>query len=393
MKNKINNFLKLIYKISIYTVAVTIIVTAILAVGYFLIPYIVKEYKEPKNFSVVLCDKIYESELPKDKELDYVVKKYGIKSIVFVSGNVNKKTAYIFQYINNNKLHHLFKTTDKFLPSQNEAIDFVNFVNTENNQPVLVCSADGGENIDALMVIYRVGCLKWELKDAMSEAQNHYSDNQKKVIEKLAYKLKNKYQISEPVIIKTNNAISFVVLGDAYYKVWQETLRSIWRNCVKNKQVPASFVFGVGDMIHSKKLYLIYKKYFSAKKIETPAYIPVLGNHEKGWIDNGDEEEVRDEIIPAIKSAVRYSKTTCNYYLDKNNTRFIIIDSYTDFGDRGVINNAGRQWVENVITSSPQKIKHIFVFFHEPAFPRVRHVQSSFDADPKLRNLFWNMQA
>jgi len=56
-----------------------------------------------------------------------------------------------------------------------------------------------------------------------------------------------------------------------------------------------------------------------------------------------------------------------------------------------VINDAGRNWVEKTITSAPEKIKHIFIFFHEPAFPRVRHIGNSFDANPKLRNLFWNM--
>ncbi|RLD10816.1 MAG: hypothetical protein DRI44_05065 [Chlamydiae bacterium] len=116
MKNKIYRILKSIYKISIYTFVIAIIFAAILAVGYFLIPYIVKEHKEPKNFSVVLQDKIYESGLPKDKELEYVVKKYGIRSI------------------------------------------------------------------DALMVIYRIGCLKWEFDDAISEAKNHYSDKQKEII-------------------------------------------------------------------------------------------------------------------------------------------------------------------------------------------------------------------
>jgi len=93
MRNKTNKFLKLIYKISIYTAAIIIIVTAILAVGYFLIPYIVKEHKEPESFSVVLRDKIYESELPKDKEFDYVIEKYGIKSVAFFNNDISQKSA------------------------------------------------------------------------------------------------------------------------------------------------------------------------------------------------------------------------------------------------------------------------------------------------------------
>jgi hypothetical protein len=230
--------------------------------------------------------------------------------------------------------------------------------------------------------------------DAISETKKSYTDEQEKSIKKLAYKLKNDCCTLDQIIRNTNNAVSFVALGDAYHRVWPKTLRSIWRNCSKDQLVPLDFVIGVGDMIHSKRLYLEYHKFFSAKKSKnkkTPVYLPVLGNHEEGWAKNGDEEEVRDTIIPAIKSAVRYNKTTCNYYVDKKNVRLIVVDQYTDFGDEGVINDMGRKWVENIITSAPKTIQHVFVFFHEPAFPRVRWIGGSFDANLKSRNLFWNM--
>ena len=166
------------------------------------------------------------------------------------------------------------------------------------------------------MVVYRVGCLRWEFSDAISETKSHYSDAQKKAIRKFTYELKNKCCTLEPAIQNIDDALNFVVLGDAYHRVWQKTLRNIWRNCAKGQHVPLDFVIGNGDMIHSRKLFLVYKKYFSSKKGQTPVYLPVLGNHEEGWVENRDEEEVRDEIIPSIESAVRYNKTTCNYYID-----------------------------------------------------------------------------
>lgn len=35
--------------------------------------------------------------------------------------------------------------------------------------------------------------------------------------------------------------------------------------------------------------------------------------------------------------------------------------------------------------------RHIFITFHEPAFPRSGHVGDSFNACPSDRNAFWNM--
>ena len=47
--------------------------------------------------------------------------------------------------------------------------------------------------------------------------------------------------------------------------------------------------------------------------------------------------------------------------------------------------------VEQVIASAPPDIDHIFVAFHEPAFPRYRHIWDSFNASPEERDAFWNM--
>jgi hypothetical protein len=71
--------------------------------------------------------------------------------------------------------------------------------------------------------------------------------------------------------------------------------------------------------------------------------------------------------------------------------RFIAVDGYTDLGKDGVINDEGRRWVEQVIKATPSSIDHVFISFHEPAFPRVRHVGDSFDQDIERRNAFWRM--
>lgn len=121
-----------------------------------------------------------------------------------------------------------------------------------------------------------------------------------------------------------------------------------------------------------------------------PVFLPVIGNHE---FENGGVHflHARDVLIPAIPGLVRRHATSCDYYLDHRNVRIIALDAYTDLGKGGVINDEGRAWAAQVIGSTPASIDHIFVSFHEPAFPRVRHVGDSFDKDPGLRDAFWRM--
>jgi len=105
-----------------------------------------------------------------------------------------------------------------------------------------------------------------------------------------------------------------------------------------------------------------------------------------------DMEFIRDKLIPALPNVVRMSATSCTYYWDYKNVRVISIDGYSgEAGTGGVINEKGRNWTEKAIASAPSTVDHIFVSFHAPAFPRVRHTQDSFNADPEQRNAFWNM--
>lgn len=113
--------------------------------------------------------------------------------------------------------------------------------------------------------------------------------------------------------------------------------------------------------------------------------------------DNGDPsvietEFIRDRLISIIPGVVRLSKNSCSYYYDHQNIRIISLDGYSgEIGQLGIINEKGRTWTETAIVSAPESIDHIFIAFHAPAFPRVRHTHDSFSAGPDLRNAFWNM--
>ncbi len=130
-------------------------------------------------------------------------------------------------------------------------------------------------------------------------------------------------------------------------------------------------------------------------------FFPVRGNHEK----QSDVSYINNYIFPAYKNKIhRMNNHSMNYYVDWKNIRLIIIDQFSEFSrasdngffawlmpNNGNINDSGRKWTESVINSAGNTINHIFIAFHEPAFPRGRHIHDSFDKYPINRNKFWNM--
>ena len=186
---------------------------------------------------------------------------------------------------------------------------------------------------------------------------------------------------------------NFAVVSDPHGagSVWRAALEEI-RDGRANPPLPfspAELIAVTGDMDPPSTHYGVFLKVFSFPA-SRPLFLPVIGNH-------GDENEpgelgyVRDAIIPALPGAVRRHGGSCDFYLDHRNARFIVVDAYTELGYKGVINSAGREWVERAIVSAPPSVEHIFIFSHEPAFPRYRHLGSSFNADPRARDAFWRM--
>lgn len=127
------------------------------------------------------------------------------------------------------------------------------------------------------------------------------------------------------------------------------------------------------------------------------AVVQIPGNRPGIYPDDGnpaiiDMEFIRDKIVAAIPGVVRMSEGSCTYYCDVKNVRIVSIDAYSgEAGTGGIIDEKGRVWTEEAITSAPSGIDHVFIAFHSPAFPRVRHTFDSFNADTEQRNAFWNM--
>jgi len=191
----------------------------------------------------------------------------------------------------------------------------------------------------------------------------------------------------------SEKGFSIAVLADprSYSETWKNALSEI-RDMKTNPApgiMPAELLIVAGDIDPLASRYLDFQQVFNTAD-SRPLFLPVIGNHE---FDDGGEHfrYARETIIPSLPNVVRRHATSTDYYIDHKNIRIIVIDGYTDLGKYGVINEKGRQWVEQIIMGTPSDIDHIIVSFHEPAFPRFRHTNRSFDRDPGLRNDFWRM--
>lgn len=186
---------------------------------------------------------------------------------------------------------------------------------------------------------------------------------------------------------------SFAVLADPRGggDTWVNALTEIRdMNATQESTVAqAEMIILAGDMDPIVSRHEDYQNVFTNANTR-PLLLPVIGNHE--FENDGVHfRYARDTLMPLIPSVVRMHPTSCDYYLDHKNVRIIAVDAYTDLGKGGVINEEGRKWVEQMIQDAPSMIEHIFISFHEPAFPRVRHLKDSFDHDPEARNAFWEM--
>jgi hypothetical protein len=192
---------------------------------------------------------------------------------------------------------------------------------------------------------------------------------------------------------ESEQRFSFAVLADPrnYGDTWTNALLEIRdRKCNRDPIFsPAELIVVAGDMDPLASRDKDFRQVFTNADTR-PIFLPVIGNHE---FDNGGESfrYARDVLIPSIPRVARRHAGSCDYYLDFRNVRIFSIDGYTDIGNDGVINDEGRLWVEQVIKATPSSIDHIFISFHEPAFPRIRHVGDSFDQDAEKRNAFWRM--
>ena len=147
----------------------------------------------------------------------------------------------------------------------------------------------------------------------------------------------------------------------------------------------SEFVIVTGDFDPAETNFRIFNEVFPPNSDSSSIFLPVIGNHDLDYTFF-----IKEKMFDDQKLFNKYDNSSFSYYVDMNNCRVIVVDQYQGTGfNNGCINEAGIKWVEEKIKSSTAE--HVFIAFHEPAFPRYRHVGNSFDACPKERDEFWNM--
>ena len=152
------------------------------------------------------------------------------------------------------------------------------------------------------------------------------------------------------------------------------------------------FLILPGDMDHPSYAHWTIETYIGSEY----QWYPVVGNHDIAW-------EHLSWIMAHDKGVVTPGPSGCpdtTYSFDIENAHFVILNVYCNHvGPRstdGDISDHLYNWLAADLEATDQT--HVFVFGHEPAFPRpdvetgsLRHEGDSLDAYPERRDRFWRL--
>ena len=187
---------------------------------------------------------------------------------------------------------------------------------------------------------------------------------------------------------------SFAVISDprGMRCSYRKALREIRDMTVQSTpEVPAAeFVVVNGDIGGIRSHLRIFRHIFRNHPVMKSIY-PVIGNHESPWQRN----IIIQKILPVLDSITVIDPQAAHYCLDWKNARFLIFNQYTIEAPRGCLGSKAIRWATERIEEARADtwLHHVFIFIHEPAFPRYRHLDDSFNQCPQERNSFWNVMA
>jgi hypothetical protein len=130
-------------------------------------------------------------------------------------------------------------------------------------------------------------------------------------------------------------------------------------------------------------------------------WYPVVGNHDtkSGPAMQWRRDEFnkgsggRPPLKNTIKNPAQAGSEETTYSFDYGNAHFIVLNEYyngkADTGTDGDIVPELLKWIEADLAASTKPF--VFVFGHEPAFARHRHVGDSLDGHATNRDAFWNL--
>lgn len=181
--------------------------------------------------------------------------------------------------------------------------------------------------------------------------------------------------------------VSFIAVADnrSYTSQYRAALQEINDMSVNPEPlIPYPlFLVACGDIDPVASNMAIYNDTLAYPNL--PSYYPVVGNHE--FETPSDMDYILNSMIPNLKNLVNTGRQA-TYSFDYGNVHCIVLDEYSTNGNGEVDANL-QAWLQQDLNTTDQD--HVFVFGHEPAFPRYRHVGDSLDQFPESRNAFWNM--
>ncbi len=142
-------------------------------------------------------------------------------------------------------------------------------------------------------------------------------------------------------------------------------------------------------------------------------WFAVMGNHDAAMATQSEAMTWRRDEFNAghggrpplrTQAGVRPGPPGCEettYSWDQGNAHFVVLNPYWDGGtapgsdagrgEDGDVGPALLAWLERDLAANTKPF--VFVFGHEPAFPRYRHVGDSLDRHPENRDAFWRLLA
>jgi len=160
------------------------------------------------------------------------------------------------------------------------------------------------------------------------------------------------------------------------------------------------FMVGLGDIIPADETNWTIDQVLG----EAYPWFPLPGNHDFGhdeieFFENFDYD-INGDKEPNI---INWGPEPCprtTYSFDYQNTHFVALNVYCNeeapWGIDGSISDTIYDWLAEDLEKTQKQ--HIFVFGHEPAYPRpdsdtgeIRHLGDSLDQYPQARDRFWGL--
>jgi hypothetical protein len=184
---------------------------------------------------------------------------------------------------------------------------------------------------------------------------------------------------------------AFAVTGDPHSAVdaFRQVLQAV-RDLPGREAAPlppAEFLLVAGDLHALEKEHAAFREVFAGFPAMR-ALLPMTGDH----ATDAQRAYMSKEILAGLPQVRIDDPAVVSYTFDWRNVRVIVADpNHPAHGAKRFLTEAGCRWVEEQIRSAPPSAEHLFVAFHEPPFPRERHVDEMTDAKRPLRDAFWTM--